>query len=505
MPTTFHQWSTAEPFLRAMPSWVGDLDRIRIGTYQLYEEIYWSVREAFKISLRGNEGEPVYVPEPMTVVETMHRYLANDLSVLVQPAQDAEGVGDDALLEARLFWEAFAKRERFFSKFSSNKRYGIMRGDWLWHLYADPERPAGARISIYPLDPASYFPIYNLANVDEITGCNIVEHITDDEGEPFIRRLRYEKDTGTGGPARILVSDEVFEVDQWGGPGIEQGNRVRPDGYQGQQYTQQELPAEIQHLPVYHVPHFQETGTVWGSSELRGMERLVSSVNQSITDEDLALALEGLGLYTTMAGPPIDEETGDELPWRLGPGKVVELPEGNDFQRVNSNAGQAIAFQKHAEFLIGANREARGMSGAVVGRVEQTIAESGISLRLQMEPFIARVREKDQIVEDVHSNLLYDLRSWFRAYEGAGFMEAVDLLPLFGEKIPLNRQQEFANVMTMFKERVIDDATCREMLAKLGYTFPEDMSSRIDSMAQREADMFGNRLDRELAGAGEGE
>ncbi len=64
----------------------------------------------------------------------------------------------------------------------------------LWHIYADPEKPEGSRISIFELDPGSYFPIYNPENVDEIIGCHIVEHTKSEDGKTdLIRRLTYSE------------------------------------------------------------------------------------------------------------------------------------------------------------------------------------------------------------------------------------------------------------------------------------------------------------------------
>ena len=56
-----------------------------------------------------------------------------------------------------------------------------------------------------------------------------------------------------------------------------------------------ELPAAITAFPVYHVRNRTEPLNPWGSSELRGLERILAGLTQAVSDEDMALALEGLG------------------------------------------------------------------------------------------------------------------------------------------------------------------------------------------------------------------
>ncbi len=172
MASTFNQYSTARPMLSNLPTWVGnDVEQARIASYKFYEQVYWNVPEAFNLVARGSDNSPIYVPAAKTIVETMHRHLAPGMVIIADPSF---GSDQEKLLATQVITD-LARRERLYSRFSANKRYGIIRGDWLWHLYADPLRPAGSRVSVFPLDPASYFPIYNEENLDEIIGAHIVE------------------------------------------------------------------------------------------------------------------------------------------------------------------------------------------------------------------------------------------------------------------------------------------------------------------------------------------
>lgn len=494
-PIDMTQYSTAVPLIRGYPAWVGDpMEAQRIAAYALYEAIYWSYPDTFKLLQRGDDADPIYVPTGKQVVETINRYTAPKMSVIPDPAF---GTPAEILLGNQV-WNDFAARERFYSKFGANKRYGIMRGDWLWHIYADPNRPEGSRISIFPLDPGSYFPIYNPENVDEIIGCHIVEQVLSEDGKKtYIRRLTYRKATETGGPSPITVSDMTFESDEWGGPGLEEGQPIVTTR------SEETLPAPIDQLPVYLCPNLQEPGGLYGSSELRGIERLITAVNQGITDEELSLVLDGLGVYATNAGVPIDEDSGEERPWNIGPGRVVELPVGEDidFKRV-SGTTSVEPFQAHLKFLLDQIDESSGTPGVAKGHVEVQAAESGIALLLQLAPILSRGEEKELIITDVHTNMFYDLRRWFQAYEGGalGGLENIRWIPQYGPKVPVNREKEVADALSLKEAGVVSSRWVRRKLTTIGYYFEPDEVLEQEIMAEQQvaADVTGARADAEV-------
>lgn len=494
-PIEVSQYSTSEPMLRGYPAWIADpLEQKRIATYALMEAIYWDVPDTFKLVQRGSDADPIYVPVGRQIVEVLHRYLAPGLRII--PDMNY-GTDSERALAVQVM-EDLVRRERFYSKFNSNKRYGIIRGDWLWHIYADPERPEGSRLSIFELDPASYFPIYNPENVDEIIGCHIVEQTMSDDGQKaLIRRLTYRKTTEKGGPSPISVSDMIFEVDDWGGPMMDQDpNPVTVIR------NEEVLPSPIDQLPVYHVQNFQEPGTIYGSSEMRGLERLIAAINQGISDEELSLVLDGLGVWTTNSGTPVDDN-GEEKPWGLGPGGVVELPtgEGIFFNRV-SGVTNVTPFQEHLKFLIGQVDQTLGHSTVAKGRVDVQTAESGIAILLELGPLLARAGEGELTITDVHTNMLYDLRRWFVAYEGGalGGLENIRWLPTYGPKIPINIKQVFDEAMTLLTNGVVSRRWVRRKLITVGYEFDDDdvLEKEIAAEKQVELDFAGARLDQEI-------
>lgn len=483
----FTPYSTAQPLFGALPSWITNLlDQQRILSYQVYEEIYWNVPETFKLTARGSEDSPIYIPTGRTIIDTTNRYVGAKFNFAVDPAFGTPN--DQAALQ--LAFRSLFARERFRSQFAANKRFGLIRGDWLWHITADPAKPAGSRLTIRPVDPASYFPIYDEDDIDRIVGCHLVDQFLDDSdnNRPKIRRQTYRK-TISGG---VSVEEGIFELDKWEGPQFAPQRVVQP---------LRMLPAQITALPVYHVKNFEEPGNPFGSSELRGIERIMAAINQSVSDEELALALEGLGMYATDSGAPVDDE-GNDTDWILGPGRVVELEEGKSWTRVDG-IGSVAPYQNHIDMLVNFLHEASATPDVARGKVDVKVAESGVSLLLQMGPMLGKAEEKDIIIDDVHLQMFFDItRGWLPAYEAQSFGDAL-VIPTFGDKLPVNRAQKFTELNDMLTHRVISAGFYRAEATKLGYVFPEDIGVDVveEQAALTEAasvpDPFSARVDAE--------
>jgi hypothetical protein len=457
-------YSTAKPLFGAQPSWIVDeIEKQRISAYAVYESIYWNYPNTFKLVQRGSSSDPIYIPAGRQIVETFNRFLAPGLTVSADPAY---GTPNDQLLANQVFTD-FAKREKFYSKFNTGKRYGLIRGDQAWHLWADPEREPGARVSIYQIDPGSLFPIYDVNNIDNIIGWHIVELVVDDAGKSFISRATYLKQTGKGGPSPITYDKALYEVDDWGGPGMDQD--PKPVQVVSPMIT---LPAPIDALPIYVIPNFDEPGQIWGASEMRGMERIIAAIDQGISDEELTLAMEGLGVYATDAGTPVDED-GNDVDWNLGPGRVVELPDGKKFVRV-TGAGSVTPFQDHLKYLHQQIDQTFGHSDVAKGNVDVSVDVSGISLLLQLGPLLARAGEREQIITDVTSQMLFGFSKWWVAYEGGAFNSLVDVtrwMIKYGEKVPRNRKEEVTELITLHSATptLLPPSYIRMRLRQLGY------------------------------------
>lgn len=487
----FDQWTTARPFISAYPVWAGE-DATRIAAYSLYEQMYWSVPEAFKLQKRGDDTKPIYLPSGMQLVETMHRYLAPRLQIIPDPA-----LGTPADRTNMMAWmTAFLRRERFFGMFNANKRDGLIHGDWCFIIQADMDREDGAKVSIKALDPGMVFKITDPTDDDVVIGYHLVEQ-TKFNGKDVIHRTTYRKETGTGGPSPITYEEALFDVDAWGGPAMEEKR-------QAQVVPLQTLPDPIDQLPIYHIQNRAQTGALWGSSELRGVERLITAISQGISDEELELVLNGLGVYVTDAGTPINPETGEDEPWRLGPAKVLEIGPDKKFERVTGT--QSIQpWQEHIKFLIEQLDLSSSTPAVAKGMVDVTVAESGIALALKMGPIFDKAEEKETDITAVLSNMFFDLRNWFDAYESQTFGDAV-CIPMYGDRLPPDRQAIFDNVMALFNAKLVSAQWAQAELAKIGWDFG-DPATMLNQIAEEQtvhatvaADAFGAQIDQALGG-----
>lgn len=483
---TFTPYSTIETMFGARPTWIpNDLDVMRIQAYQTYEQIYWNVPDIFQVSLRGSNELPIYVPSGRTIVDTTNRYVGADFMMGVT-ARNGQVSSDSQ--QATIALRDFMRRERFKSKFNGNKRYGIMRGDALWHVTADETKAEGSRISLTAIDPAMYFPITSEDDVEVILGVHLVEFIETSDG-PRVRRLTYRKVPRVGQLPQITVEDGLFEVDKWGGPGFSPATVITPVT---------PLPDPITSIPVYHWRNFEEPGNPFGSSQMRGLERIMAALNQTMSDEDLTLAIEGIGVYATDSSEPIDPVTKKRVPWRMGPGRVVHY-DGEKFDRLAGATNLGGSYGEHYNRLRQALFETSGVPEVAVGRVDVQIAQSGIALRLQLDPMLAQAGEKNDSIVDVNANMGYDLLTmWFAAYEDASW-EDIRVDVAVGDGVPVDRAARFAELNDMLDRGVIDTAFYRTEAAKLGYVFPEGMDARAAAeYRERNADQFTTRVDEEL-------
>lgn len=490
---TLTPYSTTTPYVGVKPTWVSEDDAIRLQAYQLYEQMYDNVPDTFKLAQRGTDSQPIYVPTPKIIVEATNRFLAQGFNFLVDPRV---GTPQDQEVIRRAFDQLF-KRELFYAKFATQKRYGLIRGDAVWHVVGNPLKPEGRRISIYEVDPASYYPIYDSENLDKIMGVHLADRVPDpsDPTKTVVRRVTYRKDEARG----VITSETtLWSEGKW------DDRTLAPEDLEqvGVVVAQFDLPSTITSLPVYHIKNFRTPGAPFGASELKGLERLAAAVNQAISDEELALALEGIGVYGTDSGPPTDED-GTETNWALGPGRVVEVDEDRKFWRVNGvTSVQPIL--DHVRFIMGSMQQASAVPDIAAGNVDVTIAESGIALYLQLAPILAKNGEKEQEMLGVYDHMLYDLaQMWFPAYEGLPAGMQVSVVSNVNDPMPVNREARVTEVIQLVTAGIVSLEWAREELAKYGYTFPAEMGEQV--VAEQTAlstakvgDVFGSRAADEL-------
>lgn len=458
----FSKYSSAKYYVKNAPAWVPPSQQDRIAAYEIYRQIYWShIDASYKVVNRGldSEDQPVYVPSSRIVIDTLDRYVAPDLTFRVDPAT---GTPNSQAAAQLAFGQLFA-RERFSSRYAANKRDGMIVGDWGWHITADLTKEAGKRLSVTAFLADNYFPVYEDETVqggdpDKLVMVLLAEQVVVGKDER-VRVQRYQReDSGA-----ILSSVEIWEPDKW--------FLWRYDDDAAESVAvlvpPTPLPAGITSFPVYHVPHRPETGEVFGVSPMRGLEVLQAALNQANTDEDLALALTGLGVYATdSAGGPRDRD-GNAVDWMIYPGAVVE--NSNGLRKVDGLT-TLEPYNTHVGRLEGYYADATGATDAARGRIEVTEAESGVALQLRLGPTLALAKIQDTIVTDVHAQLFYDLvQMWFPAVEGLNFTD-VTVVPALGDKLPVNRKAEVDMVNALVLTGVLSAASARRYLEAKGFT-----------------------------------
>lgn len=466
-------YSTVAPLIVGKPSWIPEIDRERVLSYDQYDMLYWNNNQNLRLIMRGtDDAQPIFVPEARVIVEATQRYVGAGFNFQVQT-----DVGTPAgqELATQQFTNLF-RREMFISRYNDNKRFGLVRGDWLWHVTANPLKAQGSRLRILPVHPGNYFPVFEAdiipgGDPDKIVKVHIAERIVGADGKPFIRRQTYERDPNSG---VIISSCFIFDEDKWfveGGKATDVVLAPTP------------LDPRIAAFPVYHITNRTEPLNPWGSSELRGLERILAGLTQAVSDSDMALALEGLGVYYTESSGTFRDSTGAVIDPQLYPGTILR---GTKLERVQG-IGSIQPYDSHIDRLIRFCREASGTPDTAIGKVDVQVAESGIALLLQLGPMLAKAAEADAHIIDKHTQMFYDLvQGWFPAYEAYNFTD-VTVLPTLGAKVPPNVAAEVTQTSQLVVAGLMSKKTARENLAKVGVNFAADEEARIQAEADQAA------------------
>lgn len=467
-------YSTVTSLMKNKPGWLNDYDAQRLGAYKTYDDMYHSNPGTYELMIRGSDDLPIYVPTAKNVINTLARYVGRGFGYAVGQDVSTPAIQQLAIETVG----AFFKRERILTKFAMGKKELLRFGDHFWYLQADLAKPEGKRISLGTVDPGLMFEITNPMDPDRVVGWDMVEQIQVGDAT-MIQRQRWLKNTSElhpnfGSPDAPVWYEKVqMELEGW--------ETDKPKGLKV--ITPGTLfPAGITTLPFYHTRNNEETGNPWGSSELRGLERVIAAINQAVTDQDLALALAGLGVYATNSGGPVDAD-GQDTSWIIGPGEVVE---DENFKRING-VGSITPSLEHIKYLEASVDKVAGITDVTRGEVSSDVAASGVALAIRMAPTVDAAEEKDLAIKDVFDQLLYDLKTWFKVFEGIDFLEA-DVTTAFGDKLPGNRQAEIQELIMLLEAGVVSVEFVVETLQdKFGMQFPADMIQQIADRAAKAA------------------
>lgn len=462
--STYSQWSTLTDFPGDLPeSWVPESHKERCRAYTKYDQMYWN--DPRQYALRVLEGEnPIYIPNARTIIDTTAHYLLKDISVGVEePAKHV------ALVDTL---KNFLAREVFEARFQTAKHTGVAHGDFVFHMTANPRKLPGSRVSLTPIDPGIVFPEWDEDSPDKLSACNLVRAFNerDSTGElkTFVKVLTY-KLVETEATRRVFRVERVYNMDQpWYGERAEEAlvNTTLPPGL---------LPNTITSIPIYWFKNTPWNAQEFGSSELRGIETILQSISQGSTDTQGALALEGLGVYATDGGRPINDE-GEEVDWEIAPGRVMEVPIGSKFWRVQG-VGSITPMKDQLERLENKLQESSALTAVALGKAAVNVASSGIALAIQFTPTLAKIEERDKAGIAKLNQMFYDWKTWHTQFE-ADILDG-DILVELGAKLPLNRTETLNELNQMLDRRVISTQYYREAMTKLGYLFPADISVQI--------------------------
>lgn len=479
MAYNLKQYSAALDFISGGDANVTNtLDKRRIGAYDLYENLYINSSQTLKITLRGDDSYPILMPSGKKIIEATNRFLGVGLDYFV------EGQGDNGTQQQLDYWfKTFFKRESVKAKFASSKRWGLVRGDGCFYIYANPTKIAGSRISLTELDPRQLFEIED--DLGKIIGVHIVDTVQDfrepdKEDKKVARRRTFRMVFPEGGSESIGVTSELkfFEIGKWDDRTVASAAKIEAVPNPGVDEEPYQLPPSITQLPVYKWRNNPPQNSTWGHSQLTGLETLLYAINQSLTDEDATMVFQGLGMYVTNAAPPQDE-TGNTTDWNIGPMQIIEIGQDQEFTRV-TGVSDVTPYQNHMSFIDEKGlSESSGTPEIAIGRVDVGVAESGISLQLQLMPLLAQNAEKEEELIVVLDQLFHDITTmWLPAYEPEMFpsweaMQEMSVVSIFDDPMPKNRDAQVQETLLLVTSNLILTEMAVAKLRSLGWQYPQ--------------------------------
>lgn len=500
-------YDTATPLKMAVPGHVlADDDILRVRAYLTYQAIWDNVPEVFDALLRQDD-DPLsrrLVPVVRDIIEATNRYLGQGMETTWE-SMPGFTVTDEQMEEWKGRFNSFWAREEVGIKFLASKRWLLIKGDCILYITADPSKPEGSRVRFGTVEPEQFFPIWDPSDGERMLGCYLVSVVLNDDDEEIIQRIEYRKvltdaDSAdfNGAPiGTIFYRLGFFEADGWDDRRGDDLSAVDPPSWavppadaEANPLEGFALDAKITSLPVYHIRNRRRGGKIgrFGTSEIQGLETVFAGIMQNASDEDLTVAMDGIGVYWTTSGRPRDE-SGKVVPWVIGPGSVAELEPDGEMGRIQG-VGSVQPYQDHIGYLTSTARGANGAPAVASGQVPSDVALSGVALRIHFMPTLAANAEREAEMASKWTHALYDLLNmWFPVYEG---WEPLPLQPgvIFGDPLPPDRSAIVQEVMALLSpvQLVSKEWAVGYLAEKLGYDFPKDMLATANEEAQATLD-----------------
>jgi hypothetical protein len=494
-------WETFQFPKSACDTWLPKDDAARNSAYEGYNSMYWNEDYAYSLRVIVTE-QPVYIPIPRIVVDTMSHYFLKGLTIGVQDPEKNKTAQADL--------EEFLDNQQFLAKFHVAKHDGCIRGDYVFHMTANEDHPEGHRISLSSIYAGKVVRKFDDDDGELMTDAWVVEPYEFPEDDKrhasasqFVRRLHYwysDRDNDADDAPHALLED-VDEVPAPDSTEAREGlSAVRQvmreleileineklwtadESVEQVEIAPEPLPGNIDTIPIYWFKNIPTDGQPFGSSDIRGFERGIRGISQEATDLGVGLALDGMGTFVTDASRPVDNN-GNEVNWIIEPGMILELQNGTYFKRVEgiTSITPALDWMKYSEEKID---EAAGLSSVAAGDVDSQTASNPMALSIKFLPTLSKLEEREAVALGNLRNMFWDWTKWREAYEGKSWPQNVKLRIEPGDKLPQDRTARINELNNMLDRDIISRAYYRQEMSKLGYEFPDDIAQQVDADRQ---------------------
>jgi hypothetical protein len=165
--------------------------------------------------------------------------------------------------------------------------------------------------------------------------------------------------------------------------------------------------------------------------------------------------------------------------WNVGPGQVVEVGTDQYFDRV-TGVTDVSPYVDHMTFMDEKGlSESSGTPAVAIGRVDVAVAESGISLKLQLMPLIAQNEEKELEFIQVLDQMFHDIvNMWLPAYESIQ-PNGVMVTCIFDDPMPVNRDAMVQETLLLYTSDLILLTMAIDSLSELGWKYRRQMKTAI--------------------------
>lgn len=160
----------------------------------------------------------------------------------------------------------------------------------------------------------------------------------------------------------------------------------------------------------------------------------------------------------------------------------MEVPTGAYFRRVDG-VGSITPAIDNIKYLEDKINSALGLSDVALGKVEASVAQSGIALAIRFMPTLARIETRDRLGIDKLRQLFYDWKTWYAVFEQKQL--SGDIVPVIGDKLPMDRTAKLNELNNMRDRKIIPASFYRSEMEKLGYAFPDDIEEQLRKEAEQ--------------------